>query len=109
MGFANCFRQKEGSRGKFDRILQVMAIVVTLDRVMRRKGVRARDLAPKVGITEVNLSRVKTGKIRAIRFSTLDALCRELDASPGDLIDYVPDDEVDPGIHVVCWPSNEES
>ena len=56
----------------------------------------SRDLALAMGLSEVNLSRIKTGKVSAIRFSTLEALCRELGCQPGDLLEYVPDDEGSP-------------
>lgn len=52
----------------------------------------SRELAQRIDLSEVNLSRIKTGKISAIRFSTLDALCRELRCQPGDLLEYVPDE-----------------
>ena len=63
-------------------------IVVKLDEMMARRRIRLNELAARVGITEANLSILKTGKARAIRFSTLDALCRELDCQPGDLLEY---------------------
>lgn len=68
-----------------------MAIVVKLDEVMARCKVRSNDLAAKIGLTEANLSILKTGKARAIRFSTLEALCKELDCQPGDLLAYEPE------------------
>lgn len=74
-----------------------MSIVPTLDRVLAERGVSSRELARRVGISEVNLSRIKTGKVNAIRFSTLEALCRELDCQPGDLLEYVPDGDEAPG------------
>ncbi len=70
-------------------------IVLQLDRVLAARKMRSRDLSKLVGISEVNISRIKTGKVSAIRFSTLDALCRELGCQPGDLLEYVPDDETD--------------
>ena len=75
-----------------------MAIRVNLDRVLRKRSITLTDLADKVGITLANLSVLKTNKARAIRFSTLDALCRELDCRPGDLLDWAPGelDEVGP-------------
>lgn len=85
-----------------------MAIVACLDRLLNGKKISAKELSAKIDISENNLSRIKTGKIKAIRFSTLDGLCRELDCKPGDIIDYVPDDEVDPTKHVICWPSDDE-
>lgn len=68
-------------------------IVLRLDRVLADRKIQSRDLSRLVGISEVNISRIKTGKVSAIRFSTLDALCRELGCQPGDLLEYVPDEE----------------
>lgn len=65
-----------------------MAIIVNLDVVLARRKMRAKDLAAAVGITPQNLSILKTGKARALRFSTLDAICRELDCQPADLVEY---------------------
>jgi putative transcriptional regulator len=65
-----------------------MPIQVTLDRMLEKRGITLTDLSERVGITLVNLSILKTNKARAIRFSTLEALCRELDCQPGDLIEY---------------------
>ena len=70
-----------------------MPIVLRLDRIMADRGISLNELAEKVGITNVNLSRIKTGKIRAVRFSTLDMLCEVLDCQPGDEYRRVfPDD-----------------
>lgn len=71
-------------------------IVTRLDRVLADHKMSSRDLALAMGLSEVNLSRIKTGKVSAIRFSTLEALCRELGCQPGDLLEYVPDDEGSP-------------
>lgn len=68
-------------------------IITRLDRVLAERKVSSKELAQRVGISPVNLSRIKTGKITAMRFSTLDALCRALDCQPGDLLEFVPDDE----------------
>ena len=65
-----------------------MAIVVNLDVMLARRKMPAKELAAAIGITAQNLSILKTGKARAIRFSTLDALCRVLDCQPADLIEY---------------------
>ena len=65
-----------------------MAIIVNLDVMMAKRKVRSKDLAESIGITEANLSILKTGKARAIRFSTLEALCKELNCQPGDLMEY---------------------
>ncbi|MYD96221.1 MAG: helix-turn-helix transcriptional regulator [Gammaproteobacteria bacterium] len=67
-----------------------MAIVVNLDVMLARRKMRANQLAAAIGITAQNLSILKTGRARAIRFSTLDALCQELDCQPGDLLEYRP-------------------
>ncbi|MGE5591273.1 MAG: helix-turn-helix domain-containing protein [Bacillota bacterium] len=68
-----------------------MAIIVRLDRVMADRRVSLTDLAERVGITIANLSILKTNKAKAIRFSTLEALCRELGCQPGDLLEYSED------------------
>ena len=68
-------------------------IVLPLDRVLADRKMRPKELAERVGISEVNLSRTKTGRISAVRFSTLDAICRVLDCQPGDILEYVPDEE----------------
>ncbi|MBV9332119.1 MAG: helix-turn-helix transcriptional regulator [Alphaproteobacteria bacterium] len=68
-----------------------MAIKLNLDRVMLERRISLTDLADRVGITLANLSVLKTSKARAIRFSTLEALCRVLECQPGDLLEFVPD------------------
>lgn len=73
-----------------------MAIQLNIDRMLIRRGITLTDLAERVGITLANLSVLKTNKARAIRFSTLDALCRELDCQPGDLLEWVPREYKDP-------------
>ena len=65
-----------------------MAIRVSLDRMLLKRGITLTELAERIGITLANLSILKTNKARAIRFSTLDALCRELDCRPGDLLEW---------------------
>jgi putative transcriptional regulator len=72
-----------------------MAIRISLDRVLLERGVTLTDLAGRVGITLANMSVLKTNKARAIRFSTLDALCRELECQPGDLMEWVPGESVE--------------
>lgn len=67
-----------------------MAIHVSIDRILLKRGLTLTELAERIGITLANLSVLKTNKARAIRFSTLDALCRELDCQPGDLLAWVP-------------------
>lgn len=72
-----------------------MAIIIRLDRVLADRKMQLGELADRVGITNVNLSNLKTGKVKAIRFSTLNAICRELNCQPGDILEYTPgDDEV---------------
>ncbi len=63
-------------------------IILRLDRVMADRKISLNSLAEKVGIANVNLSKIKTGKISAIRFSTLDAICDALDCQPGDILEY---------------------
>ena len=69
-----------------------MAIVVRLDVMMARRKVRSNVLARAIGITEANLSLLKSGKVKGLRFSTLEAICRVLDCQPGDLLEFVPDE-----------------
>ena len=66
-------------------------IVLNLDKIMKDRGVKLKDLATKIGLTDANLSNIKTGKISAIRFSTLNALCKELHCQPADILEYVED------------------
>ena len=66
-------------------------IVLNLDKVMKERGVKLKDLAAKIGLTDANLSNIKTGKISAIRFSTLNALCKELHCQPADILQYCED------------------
>ena len=70
-----------------------MTIRVNLDLLLVKQGVTLTDLAEAIGITLPNLSILKTNKARAIRFSTLEALCRELDCQPGDLLEYIADEQ----------------
>lgn len=72
-----------------------MAIILRLDRVMADRKMSLNQLAELVGISNVNLSNIKTGKISAIRFSTLNGICRALDCQPGDILEYVEDLEGD--------------
>ncbi len=69
-----------------------MAIRVTLDRVMAERRMKSKDLAAAIGITEANLSLLKQGKVKGIRFETLEALCRQLGCTPGDLLQVVEDE-----------------
>jgi putative transcriptional regulator len=66
-----------------------MPIKLNLERMMEKRGVTLTDLANRVGITLANLSILKTNKARAVRFSTLEALCRELKCQPGDLLEFL--------------------
>lgn len=65
-----------------------MPIIVNLDVMLARRKMSSGELAEKIGITQANLSILKTGKARAVRFSTLDAICRALDCQPGDILEY---------------------
>ncbi|MBD5523686.1 MAG: helix-turn-helix transcriptional regulator [Lachnospiraceae bacterium] len=68
-----------------------MAIILRLDRVMADRKISLNDLAEQVGIANVNLSKIKTGKVSAIRFSTLNAICDVLDCQPGDILEFQKD------------------
>lgn len=70
-------------------------IILRLDRMLAERKISSKELAGRVGISQVNMSRIKTGKVSAVRFSTLDAICRALDCQPGDVLEYMPDDEAD--------------
>ena len=72
-----------------------MTIILRLDRVMADRKIPLNQLAEMVGISNVNLSNIKTGKIGAIRFSTLNGICRALGCQPGDILEYVEDEEDD--------------
>ena len=69
-----------------------MAIILRLDRMMADRKISLNELAEKVGIANVNLSNIKTGKVSAIRFSTLNAICDVLDCQPGDLLEFQRDE-----------------
>jgi putative transcriptional regulator len=69
-----------------------MQIVVRLDVMLARRKMRSRDLAARIGITEANLSLLKSGKVKGIRFDTLAAICAALDCQPGDLLEAEPGD-----------------
>lgn len=66
-------------------------IVVNLDVMLAKRKMSSLELANRVGITQANLSILKTGKAKAIRFSTLDSICKELDCQPADILEYQPD------------------
>lgn len=69
-----------------------MAIILKLDKVMKDRHMSLNELSQKVGISNVNLSNMKTGKIKAVRFSTLNAICKTLNCQPGDILEYICDE-----------------
>lgn len=71
-----------------------MPITVNIDVMLARRKMSSGELAEKVAISATNLSILKTGKAKAVRFSTLEALCRALDCQPGDILEYVPEDSL---------------
>lgn len=73
-----------------------MPIIVNVDVMLARRKMTSGELAEKVGISAANLSILKTGKARAVRFTTLDALCKALDCQPGDILEYRADNEYNP-------------
>jgi putative transcriptional regulator len=68
-----------------------MAITVNLDVMLARRKMRSKELAERIGITEQNVSLLKSGKVKGIRFDTLNRICMVLDCQPGDILEYVPD------------------
>lgn len=70
-----------------------MPIVVNVDVMLAKRKMSSTELAEKIGITTANLSILKTNKAKAIRFSTLEEICKALNCQPGDILEYVPDDE----------------
>lgn len=66
-------------------------IVVQLDIMLAKRKMRSKELAERIGITEANLSLLKSGKVKGVRFETLEKICAALDCQPGDLLEYVPD------------------
>ncbi|KPL51748.1 helix-turn-helix domain-containing protein [Prosthecomicrobium hirschii] len=77
-----------------------MPIIVNLDVMLARRKVRSRELATEIGISEANLSLLKSGKVKGVRFGTLARICAALDCQPGDLLEYRPggeDDDADEG------------
>ncbi|AFT96580.1 helix-turn-helix transcriptional regulator [Alteromonas sp. DY56-G5] len=65
-----------------------MPVLVNLDVMMAKRKIRSKDLAQKIGITEANLSLLKSGKVKGVRFSTLEAICHHLQCQPGDILVY---------------------
>jgi putative transcriptional regulator len=68
-----------------------MPIIINIDVMLAKRKMRSNELADKIGITTVNLSILKTGKAKAIKVETLEAICKALDCQPGDILEYVPD------------------
>jgi len=68
-----------------------MAIIIRLDRILAARKMKLNELARLIDLSPVNLSNIKTGKIKAIRFSTLDSICKTLKCQPGDILEYVED------------------
>ena len=73
-----------------------MSIVINIDVMLARRKMSSGELAEKVGITPANLSILKCGKAKAIRISTMESICRALDCQPGDILEYVPEDNNEP-------------
>ena len=70
-----------------------MAIIINLDMMLAKRKMSSAELAERIGMTPANLSILKTGKAKAVRMSTMDAICRELKCQPGDLFEYTEDDD----------------
>lgn len=68
-----------------------MAIVITIDRMLAERRLSVGDFAERIGITPANVAVLKNGRAKAVRFTTLDAICRVLDCQPGDILEWVPD------------------
>lgn len=68
-----------------------MAIQINIDVMLAKRKMSLTDLADRIGITLTNLSLLKTGKVKGVKFSTLDIICRELECQPGDILEYIPD------------------
>lgn len=73
--------------------VECLSIIIRLDRVLADRKMQLNTLSEKTGISNVNLSNLKTGKVRAIRFTTLEAICKALDCQPGDILEYLPNDD----------------
>lgn len=69
-----------------------MTIIVNLDVMLAKRKIRGKELAAEVGITEQNLSLLRTGKVKGVRFSTLEKICQILECQPGDILEYTPDE-----------------
>lgn len=70
-----------------------MPIIVNLDVMLARRKMRSKELAERIGITEQNVSLLKSGKVKGVRFDTLERICEALQCQPGDVLEYVPDDK----------------
>jgi len=70
-----------------------MSIIVNLDVMLAKRKMKLKELAEKIGISETNLSLLKTGKVKGVRFNTLNAICKELDCQPADILTYISEDE----------------
>jgi putative transcriptional regulator len=68
-----------------------VAIVVTLDVMLARRKMRSKELAERIGLTEANVSLLKSGRVKGVRFETLEKICEVLDCQPGDILEYRPD------------------
>lgn len=69
-----------------------MAIIVNLDLMLEKRNMKSNELADAIGITTANLSILKTGKAKAVRFSTLEAICKKLECQPGDILEYIDEE-----------------
>ncbi len=69
-----------------------MPIIVNLDIMLAKRKIRGKELATEIGITEQNLSLLRTGKVKGVRFSTLEKICQILECQPGDILEFVPDE-----------------
>ena len=83
-----------------------MAIILRLDRMMADRKISLNELSEKVGIANVNLSKIKTGKVSAIRFSTLNAICDALDCQPGDILEFQKGDYEEKSVNMIFYDKN---
>ena len=90
-----CSRIQFGTKNsEFNHNKKLMAIIVNIDVMMAKRKISSQELAEKIGITQANLSILKTGKAKAVRFSTLEAICNALDCQPGDILEYRTDEVI---------------
>ena len=80
-----------------------MSIILRLDRVMADRKMSLNELSDRVGVSNVNLSKLKTGKVSAIRFSTLNAICKVLNCQPGDILEFIDDGKGVEGLRIIAW------